>query len=208
MDLATIVIEPDEARQRVAEYQEALRQERNVEDEAMLAGFRAAARGLPIIQLSKCIERGGFFNNGLPRMAVARADAKEVAVEWEWFQGHGVRFDSDPIPVGAWRDTRRRWQRRAMVGSDHVRVALVKPDATPRVHQLTSGRTIVPSVPPRFRPKRQQRLHGLHVLWEVEKWDPTPPVDPALIRHIRGDLWSVLAVWDLTELERAVLATR
>jgi len=34
----------------------------------------------------------------------------------------------------------------------------------------------------------------------------TPPRDPALIRHIRGDLWAVLAVWDLTELERAVLA--
>ena len=47
-----------------------------------------------------------------------------------------------------------------------------------------------------------------HILWEVEQWDPTPPVDPALVRHIRGDLWAVIAMWDLTELERAVLAAR
>jgi len=28
------------------------------------------------------------------------------------------------------------------------------------------------------------------------------------LRHIRGDLWSVVAVWDLTELERLVLSQR
>jgi hypothetical protein len=34
------------------------------------------------------------------------------------------------------------------------------------------------------------------------------PVDPALLRHIRGDLWAVLAVWNLTDLERYVLSQR
>ena len=43
-------------------------------------------------------------------------------------------------------------------------------------------------------------MRGFHVLWEVESWTPEPPRDPALLRHLRGDLWSVLAVWDLTEL--------
>jgi hypothetical protein len=36
----------------------------------------------------------------------------------------------------------------------------------------------------------------------------TVPRDPALIRRVAGDLWTVLSVWDLTELERAVLAQR
>ncbi|MGH3300400.1 MAG: hypothetical protein ACRDOK_01755 [Streptosporangiaceae bacterium] len=35
-----------------------------------------------------------------------------------------------------------------------------------------------------------------------------PPRDPALLRWIRGDLWAVVAQWDLTELERAVLSSR
>jgi hypothetical protein len=51
-------------------------------------------------------------------------------------------------------------------------------------------------------------LAALHVLWEVERWELVPPTDPALIRHIRGDLWAVLATWDLTEIERHVLAQR
>lgn len=31
------------------------------------------------------------------------------------------------------------------------------------------------------------------------------PVDPALLKHIGGDLYAVVATWDLTDLERAVL---
>lgn len=32
--------------------------------------------------------------------------------------------------------------------------------------------------------------------------------DPALLKHIGGDLYAVLATWDLTELERSVLGGR
>lgn len=95
--------------------------------------------------------------------------------------------------------------RGALVGRSTVRVTVDgRPPAT-RSHWR--GRTIVPLIPPRYRPRRG-RLSSCHLLWEVEAWDLTPPTDPALIRHLRGDLWSVLAVWDLTDLERAVLAQR
>jgi hypothetical protein len=30
-------------------------------------------------------------------------------------------------------------------------------------------------------------------------------VNPLLLQHIEGDLWAVLAQWDLTEIERAIL---
>lgn len=45
------------------------------------------------------------------------------------------------------------------------------------------------------------------ILWEAE-WQAVPPKDPALLRHLGGDLYAVVAVWDLTELERAVLGGR
>jgi hypothetical protein len=67
--------------------------------------------------------------------------------------------------------------------------------------------TVVPLIPPRHRP-RKHRLHLFHVLWEVEAWNLAPPFDPALVRHLRGDAWSVIATWDLTSLERAVLSGR
>lgn len=198
MDLATITIEPDEAKARLAEYEKALRDDRNAEDEAIAMGYRAAARGLPVIQLSKCMDRGGWFPNGLPRLAVVRADATQC-----W------------VAVNSWSASQERWavafcdtqfdRGRAPVGTHAVRTTQERPMVVTNQHRR--ARCTVPIVPPRFRPRRP-RLSRCHVLWEVEKWDPTPPVDPALIRHIRGDLWAVLATWDLSELERAVLAAR
>jgi hypothetical protein len=51
------------------------------------------------------------------------------------------------------------------------------------------------------------------ILWEVEEWadrriGSRADRDPYLLRHLGGDLWAVLAEWDLTELERAVMAGR
>lgn len=195
MDLATIVIPPEEARARAEEYSKAFRESRSVEDEAMAQGFRAAARGLPIIQLSKVIAAGGWFPEiDLPRLAVARADATECMVEFD-------RANT------IYADAREARSFGALVGTHTVRVPVARPAFTRGAPRVWRAVTMVPSVPPKHRPKRG-RLRSCHVLWEVDQWTLVPPRDPALIRHIRGDLWSVLAVWDLTELERAVLAQR
>lgn len=52
-----------------------------------------------------------------------------------------------------------------------------------------------------------------HILWEVEVWSdtrlgPQADRDPYLLRYLGGDLWMVLGEWDLTDLERAVMAGR
>jgi hypothetical protein len=199
MDIATIEIPVEEAKARLAEYEESLKTDRNAEDEAIAMGYRAAARGLPVIQLSKCMDRGGWFDNGMPRLAVARADATECHVT---VQSGGHNPDRWGLTFA---DRRNDNSRGALVGAHVVRTHQAPP--TMWTNRAWRGSCIVPIVPPRFRPRRP-RLSRCHVLWEVEKWDPTPPVDPALIRHIRGDLWAVLATWDLTELERAVLSGR
>jgi len=67
----------------------------------------------------------------------------------------------------------------------------------------------IPIIPPRFRPKYD--LKGYHLLWEAV-WHRTKtaraPRDPALLKRIGGDLFAVLAIWDLTPLEMAVLEMR
>jgi hypothetical protein len=195
MELSTL-ISPEEATERLAAYEAQLTDERTVEDDAIRAGYRAAARGLPVISLSAAITAGGWFSDGLPRIAVVRADATECWVRTGW--GNGPQWDvvySDQRSESGW----------AAVGRHRVAVGLDAPSAvTNRRH---GARTVVPSIPPDVRPRRT-RLHRFHILWEVEQWDPTPPVDPALLRHLRGDLWTVEATWDLTPLERAVLAGR
>lgn len=197
MELTTLV-SPEEATERLAEYETQVRTERTAEDEAIAAGYRAAKRGMPVISLPEVIRAGGFFDKShRPKLAIARADATEVRVDQA---DRDIVWSTDTWSRDPWWNGRPQ-QRTRLVGHDHVRVHGVRGD------YFSSGQTIVPPIPPRFRP-RLRRLHGFHVLWEVEKWDPTPPVDPALLRHIRGDLWAVVATWDLTELERAVLAQR
>ncbi len=70
----------------------------------------------------------------------------------------------------------------------------------------------VPIVPPRHRPRLNADLSKLAVLWEVDEWtwmdSPRPSRDPALLQHVGGDIYAVLATWDLSELERLVLSGR
>lgn len=195
MELSTL-ISPEEATERLAAYEAQLAAERTAEDDAIRAGYSAAARGLPVISLSAAITAGGWFPDGLPRIAVVRADATECWVHTGW--GSGPQWQV------VYRDQERSsgW---AAVGRH--RVALVLDAPTVETTRRAGARTVVPSIPPDVRPRRN-RLHRFHILWEVEQWDPTPPVDPALVRHLRGDLWTVHATWDLTDLERAVLSAR
>lgn len=196
MDLAEIEIDKQEAAERLAEYQQLVYEERTVEDEAIAAGYRAAARGLPIISMRRTIAAGGFHDDGFPKIAAVAATATAC---FAWWDGGDLVFADAP----------GRDNRGALVGKGTVRVQ-VAGDDVPHARkrgQWSAASTIVPIIPPRFRP-RPRRLAHCHVLWEVEKWTREPPHDPALLRHIRGDLWAVLAVWDLTELERLVLSQR
>jgi len=65
-------------------------------------------------------------------------------------------------------------------------------------------RALVPPVPPRFRP---ESLYDYHVLWEAE-WRKAPPIDPILLKKVSDNVYVVLAQWDLTPLEQAVLEGR
>lgn len=203
MQLATLEISPEEATERIAEYEGQLASERTEEDRAILAAYRHAKRGLPIIRLSKAFEIAGRFpdadgkeGRGLPRLAIARADSPMCHV-----QSDGRDWIFGPT-VDNWNQIRNRGALLNRHGT--IRVRGVRDGGG---NWSRGGRTPVPTIPPRHRP-RHNRLHLFHVLFEVEQWTPEPSRDPALIRHIRGDLWSVVAVWDLTDIEHAVLAQR
>jgi hypothetical protein len=193
MNLPTIEVTEEEATAKLAEYERMLVEDRTAEDEAIAQAYRAAKRGLSVIRLTEAIKLGGYFEDtGLPRIAIAGATWTECVARWT---GGDLLFGPEN-----WPDNRG-----ALVGRNTVRVPMR--DELPQTRGYRPGRAPVPLVPPRHRP-RPRRLRNCHVLWEVDVWDKVPAKDPALLRHIRGDLWAVLAVWDLTELERAILAQR
>lgn len=197
MDLQPMTMERDAARRSFLEYRDAFRSQAQAVDGELMRGYKAMAEGSALIRLSEAMTRGGADDEGRPRLAFARAD--ESAVEFSRTRAGSVSFS--PVSRGHVR------------ASDRV---FSFPDGTlpswPGLPGVTTdwwGWTAdMPLVPPRFRPPTS--LANFHVLWEAV-WRRTrtrAALDPALLRHIGGDLYVVLATWDLTDLERAVLESR
>lgn len=215
MNLPTIEMPRSEARKHFLEYRRAVRERHNDEDAAIMRGYRELARGHQMLQLTDAMRLGGTTeftfkerewdhrtkrsemktkSITVPRLAIAHADSTAawtfgvnengaVEIRGKREVGHSNVRDRMHFPNGTFEPGRHEWR------------------GVPRI------RAIVPTVPPALRPAHA--LRNYHILWEAE-WglDPKAPVDPALLKHMGGDLYAVLAVWDLTEIERAVLGGR
>jgi hypothetical protein len=184
MDVATLNITRQQASEAVVHYRRALKLRRNAEDEAILRGYNAVLKGRKLIQLTEVIAAGGADEKGRPRLAVARADQQLCHVT--------------VYPNGSLQFSYARWPRR------NRSLTIAMQAGTVRGGNYLEARAIVPTIPPQHRPADD--LAKYHILWEAT-WDEVPR-DPALLKHLGGDLYAVLAVWDLTDLERAVLAGR
>jgi hypothetical protein len=230
MNLQTVEIPRGEARESYVEYRRAAHTESDPaarrELEEMARAFRLAAQeDVALIALTPTIARGGTVTRtivhakgtaherrthfALPRLAVAPADAQFVFTL-------GVEHDGSITFID-----RLRTSPRYTSGVIHLEAGFEIPVAHEPANRIDSAWTTsgwsaqVPIVPPKHRPGRVRSTGGLRpyrILWEVDDWrwrvDPTPSRDPALLRHVGGDIYAVLATWDLSELERLVLSGR
>lgn len=219
MELSTIEVAKDEARARVAEYREAIREKRADEDEQIMRAYRELAKGTPLIRLTEAIVAGGTvmrtgagWREGrrsdidieLPAIAVARADGK-----FAW--SDGIKPNGSLTILG--KRTVSTMNRRHRISLPAGTFPEAEREEPFRSHlgwgmEGAHFNALIPPVPPLLRPKHH--LRNYHVLFEAD-WQRAPgppPGDPALLKHVGGDLYAVLAVWDLTEVERAVLSGR
>lgn len=205
MTVDEIAIPKDEAMQAFQAYRGAVRADRagvksvwQKEDAALAKAYKAASKGQRLIALTEAFKLAGvkrFAGVGyaLPALAICPSDASVCHLTVE--ENGAVEFSD-----------RNTWGR-----IPQARLRKIPEGVLPRP-VLTTGTwwqqtrafsTIVPLVPPQYRPKHD--IATYHTLWEVEQWKMEPPVDPMLLRHLGGDLYVVLASWDLSPLERAVL---
>lgn len=193
MNVPTITMDKEEARAKLRAYRGQLTRRSNAEYLQVLKGYQALAEGTPVLSLSMALAEGGFDAEGRPRLAVARADREQVMFRWaanimtfntlrrsDWnYQGDLLlQFPADAPPKRNWE---RNW-------------------------------ALVPMVPADVRPATGQ-LREFFVFWEVEQWFKSPRIaqpdhDPYLLKRLGGDLFAVVAEWELTELERAVMLGR
>jgi hypothetical protein len=195
MDLQPMTMDVNEARRAFLEYRQAFREYANEIDGELMRGYKELAAGKQLIRLAETITAGGVDELGRPRLAFARADERAIAF-WRDMRG-ALQYE----PTARTRVASRRrtfpqgtlpaWPMDKTVGDSWA-----------------NWRADVPIIPPRFRPP--YNLSNYHVLWEAvwRRQTRRAAVDPALLKHIGGDLYAVLATWDLTPLERAVLEMR
>ena len=188
MNCKLISLPRDEAHAKFIEYRDAVRQHNRIEDAELMRGFRALSKGSKLIDVHDAMKFAGLNEKKQPKLAICRADATHCW--WRgWSNGRSV-FSMNDMSDWRWRATIRR--------------SILIPKGTFEDSSFDSQkvhRAIVPSIPPRLRPKIA--YFNLHILWEAE-WE-TVPTDPMLLRHLGGALYVVLACWDLTDLEKAVL---
>lgn len=185
MNVAKIVVDRNKARELYQAYKKHQHYSEPIDQEIQRA-YQLIAQGRLVIQALESVRQAGINEQRMPRLAICRADAKECF--WRTEHGRG-QFLADT----SWPRANMTSSRRISFQWGHIR------------NDFPQGRALVPLVPVHLRPKRG--LANYHILWEAE-WTRVVPRDPYLLRRIGGDLWLVVAMWDLTDVERAALATR
>lgn len=165
--------------------------------------YQLLAKGKLVIRALESIAKAGANAENLPKLALASATTKVCHLT----RGRDGSAVMSSTPNRWHRPKRNTFTWRAdsfeFAPNTFPMETWMQPPCRAR---RSEHQAQVPLIPLHLRPKRG--LPNYYILWEAE-WEPVPPRDPYLLRRIgKADLWLVVAHWDLTEVERAALATR
>jgi len=194
MNIHTIKLDKDEALKKLKAYKSKLSalKHKNIsaaiekEYESAIKGYREMARGRPLVDITEVFLRCPFDVEGYPKLAIGRADKKRVT-----FSARGDLWCFSC-------DSQHSWNK-----PSSTNIFIEPPSGA---LEKSSRYAQIPLVPANVRP--EHALKNYHILWEVEKWHnnrPPPDRDPYLLKHIFGSLYAVIAEWDLTDLEMAIM---
>ena len=191
MNVSELALNPEKARELYMRYSEH-RDGFTPADKEIAAIYKNIAAGRTVIRALDSIRQVGCDAQGMPRLAIAPAHLQEC-----WYSVTNAGSERGTVHFG------KRWprprDRKNIVRMDWPMVP--KPNVPGHWDYVAQ----VPLIPVHMRPKAA--LHNYHILWEAE-WTKRYPVDPYLLRRFGGDAWLVVAAWDLTDVERAVMQER
>ncbi|HZS10410.1 MAG TPA: hypothetical protein VFD58_36610 [Blastocatellia bacterium] len=192
----TMVMEKDAAKQAHREYASLVktRKEQYIRDLKQV--YWHLAKGEKVLDIYEVFNKTGVNEQGDPKLAIVRADRKSVVFRKDNSGTGSFRCEDSwhhcksciDLPVNTFPD---------------FPTEQPNPNSWPRIirERIT---TQTPIIPAHLVPSGS--LDNYFILWEVPEWKPVPTFkDPFLLKRINKNTFVVLAEWDLTPLEQAVI---
>lgn len=190
MDIQEFAMAKNEAREQWKNYVKGCKENKDQFLLDMKSVYNQLKSGRKVIDILTVFERAGINELYQPKLAISKANYKEVVCEYS--EDGNVYFKKDD----SWRT--------------HSDIKIIFPKLPKEIlgqrEYSKKFKTIVPGIPAQLKPKGN--LKSYWILWEVEKWEKIPPKDPYLLKRLTKNMFVVLAGRNLTELERAVLRGR
>lgn len=176
------------------------------EDEQLMQAYREMAKGQRIINAASVIREAKLNKQQLPNLAIGRADWTECFLLWKSYGNGHFQFSKDRWGESLYGN-RKSYKHGSVDFPLHTLTANVQNQEWRKSHDHPTlpVQALVPSIPPALRPAGD--LADYYILWEAV-WEKKAPVDPLLLKHISGHLYTVVAQWDLSPIERSVLEGR
>ena len=204
MELETIVVPEEEAKEQARLLKQLFRENASIRKNVIYKDLQRAyghmKHGGKVIDIYQAFKDAGIGEDGHPKIAIVRADAK-VCHLYKYPKGRAIFSHKGPTRYGIHGyGTARKSEREVEL-----------PEGTFEWSSSVSWsgehrKTTVPIIPPAILIDQiRYHLRNYFILWEVEDWKSEPPKDPLLLKLITPNLFAVLATWDLSELERAII---
>lgn len=196
-EISTMKMPKAQAKEEWKKYCEVLKTRKEKFLKIMKDAHYQMKEGRELLDIYKVMKETGLNENGEPRLAIARADLKEVY------------FEKRDTGTGAY-GTELHWNG---VKRDKDQIEL--PQKTFDIHWKREGnstwqidkkvlKTRVPIIPIEILP--DGNLKNFYILWESNEWEDVPETkDPILLKRISENLFAILGCWDLTELEQSII---
>ena len=206
MQVEKLTIPKKEAKEQLEALKETFKQNYKLRKQELYYDMRKVyghlTHGGKIIDLFATFKEIGVNENRNPKLAICRADSNYCYCY------------KDPIGSAVFSientDTARKSKLDVYLPADTFQ--WLPENETHLSWDLRRIKTVVPIIPPKILLKEiKVLLRNFHILWEVEKgaWKKErPPRDPILLRKLTPNLYGVLATWNLTKLERAIIRGR
>lgn len=205
MEKELIEMAADKAKEKYRAYRDAVGEYANNQEKKINEGLKRAYRmmgqGRKLIDIEIAFGAAGMDEKARPNIALARASLETAFCHTNW----------DTVAIGSSEDAARHARQRTQALLTYHRISfpatwmgvgLEEYKAAKEQEWRATYSSPVPVIPIELRPKGG--LSTYHILFEA-KWQSIPNPDPLLLKHCTGTLFAVLAEWDMSEIELAVL---